>query len=882
MDGLAQSTAQTSGNAAVAMPMDAENRQRIDSAKQSFKSREKVGDHLSKFLNRLADEMEDLDREKRLTLFRQQIKAHQYMDGNFYGYVDLNCEWQQKAKGSDEVWYSDNQLYPYLRTALMELSRTQTEILVNAQPGASDEMIAAAKFAKARYDANRDRTFNARLRQTSNIYALLNGIVFWYTFFQFEGGRKERVPKLLKRDVETKTQKLCAMCAKPVVDNVVEITGKPVDPKCLNCGSEIFRDIDTSDEPDTIIGYDDIPNGQNQWTVPNPVGIIVSMQASCIEETPFLKWKQLILRSVLQEKFKGLDLPSTGTSTELRYISNQQKATPAADNTIVGGETTNNTDQTGRELELLEFQQIWLDYPLYCDIQFDEDIPLGRGKTLKAGQKLGELYPDGIYYARCGDLVVDLWNEDKNRKWSSSPYSLRAGSMYGSGSHTALSDQEIINDITTLKMANAWSNGVPMEFVDKNVITELSSDPTVPTEFDGTQLPPGRDVIGGAYERAPAVSLSAEIYGIVDKSESSIQNKIGAMSGSGAGGLQDSQKWGDTATAISIKRDLAVGRFSPDLELMADQLDREQAYQFLLNEQEFFTPKQWEEVKGEYDDVALKTFIDADVRRDFIITVSPGSYMPKSDAQMQAKLNAYLQVFPLLAQSNNPELLAYTAETFGIPEHLGGWNSDRAHAKKVIKRFEALAEMFVEQYGDLPTNDLSPVPDPSGAVNEDGSPVMVPSPTLQVAQRINDYSKMPVDVFLDNHPALQDAYRDWRTTDEGQNASNALLAAVALRVNLHQEGVAKQGQLLTRTQIAVQQPLKEEAEADQAKQLAAQGASEAAARDDAETQLQATGLKTLLDHADKDDQRASDERIAAIKAAPQKIEEPAYMTPNSQ
>jgi hypothetical protein len=864
MDGLSQSTAHANGNTAVAMPMDADNRQRADSARQSFKSREQVGASLSRFLNRLGDEMDDLDREKRLTLFRQQIKAHQYMDGNFYGYVDMNCEWQQKTKGSDEVWYSDNQLYPYLRTALMEMARTQTEIVVNTQPGASDEMIAAAKFAKARYDANRDRTFNARLRQTSNTYALLNGIVFWYTFFQFEGGRRERIPKLLKREVEAKTQKLCAMCAKPAVDNVVEITGKPVDPKCLNCGSVMFHDIETSDEPDTVIGYDDIPNGQNQWIVPNPIGIIVSLQASCIEESPFLKWKQLILRSVLEAKFKGLALPSTGTvSTELRYVTNQQKATPAADNTIIGGETTANTDQMGRELELLEFQQIWLDYSLYCDIEFNEDVSLGRGKTLKAGQKLGELYPDGIYFARCGDLIVDLWNEDKNRKWSSSPYGLRAGSMYGSGSHTALSDQEIINDIATLKMANAWANGVPREFVDPSVIAELSSDPTVPTNVDMSGVTTG-NIKGRAYEQVAPQSLSAEIYGIAEKSESSIQNKIGAMSGTGSGGLADSQKWGETATAISIKRDLAVGRFAPDLELMADQLDREQAYQFLINEQEFFTPKQWEVVKGEYDDVALKTYLEADIRRDFIITVSPGSYMPKSDAQMQAKLNAYLQVFPLLAQSNNPELLAYTAETFGIPEQLGGWNSDRAHAKKVIRRFEALAELFVDQYGDLATNDLE-------------------DPTIKaVAQRINDYSKLPVDVFLDDHAALQDSYRDWRGTDEGQNASNALLAAVAFRVNLHQEGIAKQGQILTRTQQAIQQPIKEEAEADQTKQLAAADAANAASRDDAESQMQAEGLDKLMEYADRDEERAHKERIAAMKAAPRKIDEPAYMTPSSQ
>jgi len=398
MDGLSQHHSATlPAHPAGAVPLDAENKQRLEAAAQSKKTAEKVGDDLSNVLNRLADDIDSLDREKRLTLFRQQIKAHQYLDGNFYGYVDHNLEWKQREKGADEVWYSDNQLYPYWRTALMELSRTQTEVVINAPPGSDDKLVAAAKFAKARYDANRDRTFNARLKQTSNSYALLNGIVFWYTFFQFENGRQERIPKLQKRESSGEIKKLCAMCSRPAIENV-DITGggNVPDPKCLRCGSQMFIEIGVDEQPDVVIGYEDIPNGQNAWIVPNPIGVIVSLQASCIQETPYLKWKQLILRSILQSKFKGIDLPSTGTeSLELRYITNQQKATPAAENQNSNGSDSTSNSGVGRELELLEFQQVWLDYPIYCEISFNEDIPLGRGKTLKAGQTLGEKFPDG-------------------------------------------------------------------------------------------------------------------------------------------------------------------------------------------------------------------------------------------------------------------------------------------------------------------------------------------------------------------------------------------------------------------------------------------------------------------------------------------------------
>lgn len=849
------------------LPLDDENKARVDAARRDFENR-KVGEGLSKFLNRVADEIDQIDRVKRLALFRQQIKAHQYMDGNFYGYVDQNLEWQQKTKGVDEVWYSDNQLYPYWRTALMELSRSQTEVQVNVSEGSSDEMKAAAKFAKGRYDANRERTFSTLLKQTENVYALLNGITYRYTFPQFDTGRPERMPQISQGEAEDgEEKKLCAMCARPHVD-LPEISGEmpgempeqpemsgegemapppqQPDPKCMFCGSSVFLSL--SKAPDTIIGYEDVPTCENKWIVPNPVGVTVSLQASTIEETAYLKWKQKILRSVLQLKFPGLELPDTSNeSIEMRYVENQQSATPASFYSETGPKSV--TD--GNELERLEFQQIWLDYPLYCHIKFDESTPLGRGQTLPAGKTLGEMFPDGLYYARTGDLICDIWNEDKNRKWTSSPYGMRPGSMYGSGSSQAISHQEILNDIETITMANAWSNGVPKEFVDPSVIKELSADPQVPTNVDmsGKQ---GR-IIGAAYDVAPAQPLSAEIYGIADTHRSSMQNTIGALSGTGAGGLADSQKWGDTATAITIKRDLAVGRFSPDLELMADQLDRLQAYQFLENEQEYFTPEQWEKVKGETGADAMKAFLKCDIRRDLMISIAPGSFMPKSDAQIQAKAMSFAQVIPLLSQAQNPELLAYYSEIFGMPENLSGWTYDREYVGKLVKRFEALAKLFVEQYGDAPSNDLE---DPQ---------------VLQVAQQINDYAKMPVDVFLDNHEAQQDALKDWRMTDVGQNASNVLLAAVALRVVTHQQAIGKQAAIVTQSQIDAQAPVQEAAAQQEQQAMEAQApANEQAqmqAEDQAETQMQAEGLKQVGEFADRDDARSHEQDMLAAKQA---------------
>lgn len=807
-----------------------------------------TGEKLSKYLVNLSENIESADRDKRLNLFRKQLRSHQYYDGNFYGYVDENCEWQTRKQTSNETWYSDNQYYPYIRTALMELNRRQTEVQIGPAYK-SEELDNIAKFAQSRYNDNRDKTFNAHLKQTENTYAVLNGITFRYTYTEFnKSGRREKMPRMHKNAGEAKEDTyLCAGCSSPA--SPVNMDGNQSETPCDECGSTMVQ-IVSPDNEEIVIGYDEIPTAENKWVSPNPIGIIISMQASTLEESPFLKWKQLILRSVLEDKFPKFKLPSTATSTELRYIGNQQTTTPADSSGDMYSD--GSKDVAANELELLEFQQHWLDYPVYAKKTFDEPQVLAHGKTLEAGKPLGSLFPNGLYYARIGDIIVDMWNEDKNDKWVSSPYSLRAGSCYGAGTFAAHADQEILNDFTALKMSNAWNNGVPREFVNPDYITELSADPSQVTEFK--TIDGGGGLMGNGYMQASPTTLSPEIYGIEETAKGSMQNKIGALSG-GAQGLADAQKWGDTATAIQIKRDLAVGRFAPDLELMADNLDRKQAYQFLANEQKFFTPSQWDRVKGDYDSEAMQGFVKCDIRRDLVITIVPGSYMPQSPSQTVANLNNYAQLAPVLMPLNKPDLMEFAGQTLGIPKDLAGWSMEKESTAKLLERFEALSKRFIEEHGDAPDSDLT---NPN---------------ILGVATEINRYADMPVDTFLDNHPAIIDSLRDWRTTDKGQSASHIMLAAVGLRLQMHRKAIVAQGQMDTKDALEIQQPMQEQQQQEQLKQLAAQGMQEqdqgsvqATENENAEDMQILQGLSEK-DEAQKD--RDKEIEVAKINAANQ-------------
>jgi hypothetical protein len=796
-----------------------------------------VDTRVTAFLLRISEDIEAADRGKRLELFRKMIKSHQYYDGNFYGYVDDNCQWVSRSQRDTERWYSDNQYYPYIRTALMELSRRQTQVKVNAV-NKSEEMERVAKFAQARIDANRERTFTAHLRQTENTYALLNGVAYRYTFLN-RSGREEKVPRIRRGEGGTEEKSICSACSRPVTGD-----------RCDACGSEFITQMQMPTGPEVVVGYDDLIQSENEWISPNPVSVIVSMQASTIAETPYIKWKQFVLRSVLEDKFKKIDLPSTGTiSPELRYITNQQLATPASDDDYFDHEGARTAEEKGNELELLELHQHWLDYAVYCNKKFEEPCKLANGKTLPAGQTLGEMYPNGLYFATVGDVVVDMWSENKIEKWTASPYSLRAGSMYGHGTAVSHQSQETVNDLENLKMANAWSNGVPREFVNPAIITELSVDPTQVTEVNN---PDGNPILGFAYAQAPAVALSPEVYALSDTQKGSMQNQIGSMSNA-AGGLADAQKWGDTATAISIKRDLAVGRFGPDLELLADNLDKPQAEQFLINEQKYFTPEQWRLFQGDFDDDALKGFLKCNIKRDLIISIVPGSYMPKTEAQETSNLIGFAQIAPVLAQMGSPELMAYAFEKFSIPEHIGGWNSDRAHAQRLTDRFKMLADEFIAQNGDAPDTDLE-------------NPMI-----LKAAMLINEYADMPLDVFLDDHMAIQDALKDWRTTDEGRSASNVLVASVAFRMLRHKEAMVKQAQMDTKSAMMAQQPAMEQEQAMMAEQQAVAQEQEAAAQ--AQAAEQATRqedmqiLQGMAQAEDAEAQRQHEDRQNVRQAA---------------
>ncbi len=173
----------------------------------------------------------------------------------------------------------------------------------------------------------------------------------------------------------------------------------------------------------------------------------------------------------------------------------------------------------------------------------------------------------------------------------------------------------------------------------------------------------------------------------------------------------------------------------------------------------------------------------------------------------------------------------------------------------------SIGDEAINQVGDAPSTDLN---DPR--IN-------------QAVAAIAEYANAPIDVFLDNHAALSEAYRDLRASDEGREWSNLLTACIAQRVLEHQAGIAIQQQLVARRAQVAQAPIKEEVEADHAKQLESDNAAAEQARADAAEQQQAGMVDKMVEYNDKDQERELKREMKAAEILANSEPQPATSPP---
>lgn len=817
----------------------------ITQERQTQKEKFRIDKNLTEALLKLKETCENRQRAEWLAIKKQFVLMRQYFDGNQYGVVNDRFEWTPDTTQANEEIFFENIIQTHVQTALTEITQANVQLSFSynsVTDSRKGEVL--TKFCEQRYKYYRQRLFNASIKQQEKLSALLNGLSARYTFFEYETEKNGQSEVIINKQTDEAVEKttVCAECYAPQSSE-----------QCANCGNDEFIELIEADAGNAgSYQSNEKMRGSNRFVNVDPLGLTFDLKAVTVRDTPYIIWKQVIMDEVLDHQYPDVELGGTIDSELMDSTLS-----------VSGGHSYQKRTSQGKQ-----FEQCWFDYSLYCKTTLDADVKLRNGKILKAGTKLGEAFPNGLYIAVNDKNILDLWGENKNRKWTIAPYVTRLGTMVGAGMSALISQQDRKNDLVNLEMVTIFNDTYRKEFLNSKYLTngDIPDNPRERAEIEN--LPDGVKIIGQAIDVLPPSGMSPMVEMVEQRIESASQALVGTFSTGGAG-MPDLKAATDTLGGMQLYREQTVGRFAPMLELQADLLDKEQAYQFFENDQEFLSPEDWRELAGDYGKEAIEMFLDCDIRRELVIEVVRDSYMPQTTSQKQLNAQGYFTMLGLMMQTgqSSPEQLSRIAEIFHQPQMMSSFQPNYDKARRSIAVFAELCEEVIATVGDAPTANIMTNP-------------MV----AKLAQLVLIDSGLELDVEMDDQQAMIDGYRDWWASDDGQNAPNLLKATVLLRVReLYAAWVAKSQEELAR-QIAAQQPMVQQQQEDEMEQqkLLKAADEEAAAKEEEGMMMQGLAEmseadagrehETMLKEveiADNERQRAHEQKLAAKESAKQ-------------
>jgi hypothetical protein len=695
------------------------------------------------WLRNLKSKCEKLNESDWLNIKRQMLRARNYFDGRQYGDVTPQLQWQDYPKQVGEISYTAPTYQAHVQTAQTEMSKGTTQLSFSHVSGESRRGTLIAKIADLRFKAHKRKTFNSTKKTQENLNLLLSGVAIRYTFTK-DCDYKHKTPKLGDKVTAGESVSTCSECYAPMSG-----------PKCEICGNDSIAEIKTPDfSMKTIVGYDEVAAKESDWIAADPIGFIWYLHATTVRETPFVIWKQAFLTETIQAKYKDVKIKEGVKSPELTYKAYGEAATPA--------ERAMGTDEATGKCEL---HFCWFDPPMYANYVPKQDLKLRRGVVAPANVPLGKTWPNGVLIVFNDKTILDIEGEDKNTKLTIAPYVTRIGSMIGAGTSSALDDQDTKNDLRNLHMQSIYNDAFRKEFVDPQFI-DPDQIPANPTERAVLRSsPPGGKIVGSAVDALPPSPLSSDAYAMEERIDGEMQMLMGTFSGT-QNGMPDLKAVQDTAAGMQMWREMTIGRFYPMLETRADCLDREQAYQFLENDQKYLSPEQWNKVKGEYDEEAVQEFLNCDLREELIVEVVPESFMPVSTSQKQAGLMGWSKFIMETQAPPDSEISAHAADLFNVPKKLVANDAFESMAHVFIDACKEQSDAVISdpELGDLDNYELE---DPT---------------TRMLAELILNQANMPISFKMDNLSVLADTLKDWWATDEGRNSSNLLKATILLRM----------------------------------------------------------------------------------------------------
>lgn len=813
-------------------PPDKDNSPEVKDTEQRNLALERQQDapELIDFLKRTISSIRSLRQADWLTILNSQARCVAYYDDRQYGearegrFVDY-----QRRPG--DVRPVDNQYKIQVDKLLMEIARAFPDIQATASDPNDTMMVEGAKFAQYRLKTNRKRLLKKKFRLREAMALLTKSMTWRYTVFNRQAADSPTVKqprKGTKSYGQTRSLRTCGLCGGPM--KAVEASSTADEPgnepgnepetayKCAACGSNRVKMVEISaQEREVVEGYDEVKGGCVQTYHIDPCMVRISLSArESVADSPFLWYTQMIARCILEAAYPEVKISNTGTVTDqARYRRDAESVPSNADQGLYPYQNHGDADaqgqtEGGNQFEELQFDLFWIDPNVYAGRTWKTDQRLRGGRVLPAGQELGTLCPDGCCIAATSaNEILDLYPEDKNKKWTFCVYGVREWALVGSGTNALLGPQDTRNDLKAYLIANNYYNAGRREFIRAGALTG-NRLPDMSQAAVVENVPDDKPIEGWAHSMAPGNPLPAQSMELYQSETGAMQDQAGTSSLSTQGAAPDLKAMG-TATGVAAMRDQAVGRMGPNLMLLTD-MEEEHSYQVLEQEQENISPERFlkmanQSVSAEDTDGSItfsaegvEAFMQMNIRADLDISAAEGSWMPRTEGEKQAKFSWFADISAKVIETmgedpRGQEIIGLAASIAGIDFRADNWTPTEHVA---AARIRALADTV-------------------GVMEKRG----LKQPTEEnVAQVIASTPDAMIDNEMDSHSLYVLFYRNWWSSDEGQSCSPLLRAVIKTEEILHRKGMVYQKQ----------EEFKDKIEGEAPQMLAAQKTAEEAAQ----------------------------------------------------
>lgn len=825
------------------VPLDLDNpKNRADVAEEL-----RTNETFSEFVSDVCDAVYNSGHNERIARRRKTVQLRNYICGNYLGYVDSNGKWVDKSTdaGADSLYY-DPETATYIDVLVASIAKSKPVWKVVPTADEKINLREAATVAQLVFDEAVTTISTAKKSHREiKLNLLAGGETYRYTYFNPNKPNSGYNKTVYESKVSEK-QKQHAVCLdchtnfNPDTEGVgVDTPDIPTDKDyipeqtvaetapvsagdalvpCPNCGSASTSVFKRNQVVLNIKKGEEFVNvGDTESDFVDPLEMTVLGEVDDISSALAVQRNRMMFRCLLEETFKDAKLAGGGAERDNR--SDDPFATDEDENKNGSSDSKGSRNQ----FEKLRFQETWLHPAVYASRTFEQDTTLKSGRVIKKGTKYTKLFPDGMAVARSGKELLNIYNQAAGSCWVHAVNSVGEG-FHGIGEWDLTPLQDQLNNVTSMKMNSLMHDSTsPIIYRSKYVTgAQLKNKVglTIPVseEFEDGQN------LNEIATRLPASGGVPEAYELANDLRQRMTARGGAMTQDGGGvGAEDASR--NTATGYRLWYEHTLGRRAPMLALRAEMI-AEQGYQILEMKQKYMCAKMFEFAESEASGDAVKWFMDANIRRDFRIEITPDSWMPQSDIQKKADFQEFLTIIaPIIALK--PELIDSILEK--ISENYSAFDLTEHHADTTEGQIRLEKIIDIAEFAEQQSNERG-LPVVSEEIAMDGqTTTLVPNPLLidlvlkqsardlkvvhaKVSEEADPFADFPLDVMFDDHQQLEQTYTDYLKTAQGRRASLFVRAVIQRIALLHRKAgfeMMKQMQML---ELAAQQPQLEAAQ----------------------------------------------------------------------